>query len=242
MTKMSKINIEVEVTEVDETKGKTTHIICVLDRSGSMGGETREVIRNFNEFLKVQQELEGKAKLTLVIFDTEYDVIYDEVNIKKVKPLTSRTYFARGGTAMNDAIGRILTEKQSKKKAIVLIHTDGHENASREFSAKQIKKLVKNLKKKWEFIFVGAGMDAMTANKSYGFTHTLNASNNAQSYDNQYDMFSSVTANYRSVGMAGAAATACFVAEAAANETTTTVSGDPDDPMTYVDLNINTAK
>lgn len=220
MTKMSKINIEVKVTEDKETKGKTTHIICVLDRSGSMSGLTNEVIKNFNHFLEVQQGLEGKAKLTLVIFDTAYDVIHDEVDIQKVKPLTSSIYFARGGTAMNDAIGRILSEKQNKKKAIVLIHTDGYENASQEFNAKQIKKLVKNLKKKWEFIFVGAGIDAMTANQDYGFTHTLNANSNAKSYDNQYDLFNNATMNYRSAGMAGATATASFVAEANANEIT----------------------
>ena len=213
---MSKINVEVKVSKVKE--GKTTHIICVLDRSGSMSGLTNEVIKNFNHFLEVQQGLEGKAKLSLVIFDTEYSVIYDEVDIQKVKPLTSSVYFARGGTAMNDAIGRILSEKQNKKKAIVLIHTDGHENASQEFTAKQIKKLVAKLKKKWEFIFVGAGIDAMTANQDYGFTHTLNANSNAKSYDNQYDLFNNATMNYRSAGMAGAVQTAAFVAEASANE------------------------
>jgi len=213
---MSKINVEVKVTK--EKKGGTTHIICVLDRSGSMSGQTGAVIKNFNCFLEEQQGLEGKAKLSLVIFDTEYDVIYDEVNIQKVKPLTSSVYFARDRTAMNDAIGRILSDKQRKKKAIVMIHTDGHENASQEFTAKQIKALVKKLKKKWEFIFVGAGMDAMTANKDYGFTHTLNAGNNAKSYDNQYGMFNATTTNYRSMGMASSVANAGLVAEAAANE------------------------
>lgn len=263
ITKMSKLNIEVNVTK--EKKGKTTHIICVLDRSGSMSGMTGEVIKNFNCFLEEQQALEGKAKLTLVIFDTEYDVLYDEVDIQKAKPLTSKLYFARGGTAMNDAIGRVLSDKQNKKKAIVMIHTDGHENASREFSAKQIKKLVKGLKKKWEFIFVGAGIDAMTKNKDYGFTRTLNANNNSRSYANQYDMMNATTAVYRSHGLseAGAAMTANIVAAAAVNEmnedvdagnlgkiidsagntilstttdTVTTLSNNFDDPAVLIDL------
>lgn len=197
---------------------KTTHIICILDRSGSMGHMTEEVIGNFNHFLAEQQELEGKAKLTLAIFDTQYDLIYDEVDLQKAKPLTSDIYFARGGTALRDAVGRTLTNKQRKKNAIVMIHTDGWENASREYSPKDIKKLVKKLKKKWEFIFVGAGVDAFSANKDFGFTHTLNAGNNAKSYGNQYDMFNASTANYRSMGMAGAAQTANIVAEANANE------------------------
>ena len=197
---------------------KTTHIICILDRSGSMAGMTGEVISNFNHFLAEQKELEGKAKLTLAIFDNEYDLIYDEVNIKKAKPLTSEIFFARGMTAMNDAIGRTLTNKARKKKAIVMIHTDGHENNSKEYTSKDIKKLVKKLDKKWEFIFVGAGVDAMTANKDYGFRHTLNAANSGRSYANQYDMFNVATSSYRSTGVAGSAAVANTVAEAQSNE------------------------
>jgi len=237
---------------------KATHIICILDRSGSMGGMTGQVISNFNNFIAEQKEIEGKAKLTLAIFDTEYTLVYDEIDLQKAKPLTNDVYFARGGTALRDAVGRTLTNKSRKKKAIVMIHTDGHENASREYTNKDIKKLVKGLKKKWEFIFVGAGMDAMSANKDYGFTHTLNAGNNAKSYGNQYDMFNATTAVYRSHGMAGAAQTANLVAEAAANEldegvgkvvdsagntilssvsdTVTTISNNFDDPTVLVDL------
>jgi len=183
-----------------------------------MGHMTEEVIGNFNHFLAEQQELEGKAKLTLAIFDTEYTLVYDEINLQKAKPLTSDIYFARGGTALRDAVGRTLTNKQRKKNAIVMIHTDGWENASREYSAQDIKKLTKKLKKKWEFIFVGAGIDAKTTNRDFGFTHTLNAGNNAKSYGNQYEMFNSTTANYRSMGMASSVANAGIVAEAEAKE------------------------
>ena len=197
---------------------KTTHIICILDRSGSMSTVAEEVRSNFNHFLKEQQELEGKAKLTLVLFDDRYKLIYDEVDLQKAKPLTSEQYYARGMTAMNDAIGRTLTNKARKQKAIVFIHTDGHENDSKEYSNKDVKKLVKKLEKKWEFIFVGAGVDAMTANKDYGFRHTLNAANSGRSYANQYDMFNVATSSYRSTGVAGSAAVANTVAEAQSNE------------------------
>jgi len=239
---------------------KTTHIICILDRSGSMGSMTGQVISNFNNFLAEQKELEGKAKLTLAIFDTEYTLVYDEINLQKAKPLTNDVYFARGGTALRDAVGRTLTNKQRKKKAIVMIHTDGWENASREYSAKDIKKLTNKLKKKWEFIFVGAGIDAKEQNRDYGFTHTLNANNNSRSYANQYDMMNATTAVYRSNGL-DAVATAGIVANAAAVElnedaeklgkiidsagntilsattdTITTISGNFDDPMTLLDV------
>jgi uncharacterized protein YegL len=197
---------------------KTTHIICILDRSGSMSTVAEEVRSNFNHFLKEQQELEGKAKLTLVLFDDRYKLIYDEVDLQKAKPLTSEQYYARGMTAMNDAIGRTLTNKARKQKAIVFIHTDGHENDSKEYSNKDVKKLVKKLEKKWEFIFVGAGIDAMAANKDYGFRHTLNAKKTSRSFDNQYDMFGAATSCYRATGVAGSVQTMNIVAEANANE------------------------
>ncbi len=238
-----------------------THIICILDRSGSMGHMTEEVISNFNNFLAEQKELEGKAKLTLAIFDDKYDLIYDEIDLQKAKPLTSRQYFARGMTRMNDAVGRTLTNKQDHKKAIVLIHTDGYENDSREYENKDIKKLVKKLKKKWEFIFVGAGIDAVRTNRDYGFTHTLKANNNSRSYANQYDMFNATTACYRSSGAVASSETMAIVAAANAVElnenddeagkiidsagntilssvsnTVTNISGNFDDPTLIVDL------
>ena len=238
-----------------------THIICILDRSGSMGHMAEEVRSNFNNFLAEQKELEGRAKLTLVLFDDKYELIYDEVDLQKARPLTSRQYFARGMTAMNDAVGRTLTNKQDHKKAIVLIHTDGYENNSKEYNSKDIKKLVKGLKKKWEFIFVGAGIDAVKTNRDYGFTHTLRANNNARSYANQYDMFSATTACYRSSGAVGSSETMAVVAAANAVElnedsdqlgkiidsagntilssvsgTVTTISGNFDDPSLIVDM------
>ncbi len=197
---------------------KATHIICILDRSTSMAGMANEVIRNFNNFLEEQQSLEGKAKLTLALFDSGYKLVYDEIDLKKAKPLTNEVYSCQGMTAMNDAVGRTLTNKSRKKKAIVLIHTDGMENASREYRADDVKKLVKKLKKKWEFIFVGANIDAQKTNKSYGFTHTLQSNQNDFGYDNSYNLFNTVSTCYRSTGVVNSAATVAAVAEANAAE------------------------
>jgi len=209
-----------------------------------------EVISNFNHFLMEQKELEGKAKLTLVLFDDKYEMIYDEIDLQKAKKLTSRRYFARGMTRMNDAVGRTLTNKADVEKAIVLIHTDGYENDSREYKHQDIKKLVKKLKKKWEFIYVGADINVRETNRDYGFTHTLQSHNTGFGMSNSYDLFNTVTACYRSSGGAVAStATMNMVAEANAAEETdvhpilnttsgviTTTSGDVDDPMLIINL------
>jgi uncharacterized protein YegL len=177
---------------------KTTHIICILDRSGSMSTLTESVISNFNTFLEEQKSVEGKAKLTLVLFDDRYEVVYDEVKLKDVKPLTTDTYFTRGMTAMNDAIGRTVSSKINKKKAIVLIHTDGFENASTEYSAKAVKELVDKQKEKWEFIFVGADIDAETVGNDLGITKTIKTSKSVNDLQDSYSVFSYTTAAYRS--------------------------------------------
>ena len=196
-----------------------THIICILDRSYSMKHMESEVIGNFNNFLREQKELEGRAKLTLVLFDDQYDMIYDEIDLQKARPLTKRQYYARGMTRMNDAVGRTLTNKSGKRKAIVLIHTDGDENDSREYKHHDIKKIVKKLKQKWEFIFVGADINVKQRNRDYGFTHTLQSNSNDFGMDNSYALFNNVTACYRSSGGAvGSTATMNMVAEANAVE------------------------
>lgn len=203
-----------------------THIICILDRSFSMKHMESEVIGNFNNFLKEQKKLEGKAKLTLVLFDDQYDMIYDEIDLQKARPLTKKQYYARGMTRMNDAVGRTLTNKAGKKKAIVLIHTDGEENDSREYKHKDIKKMVKKLKKKWEFIFVGADINVQQRNEDYGFTHTLQSHNDGFGTRNSYNLFNTTTACYRSSGgVVGSAATLNCVAAANANESSDLVSG-----------------
>jgi len=160
-----------------------------------------EVITNFNHFLAEQQEVEGKATLTLALFDDKYEMVYDEININKAAPLTSEIYYTRGMTAMNDAIGRTLTNKQRKKNAIVLIHTDGMENSSQEYKQPQIKKLVKKLKKKWEFIFVGANIDAKQTSTMLGSMRSVQTVNTQKGMQHTYAVFSDTTSAYRQGGL-----------------------------------------
>lgn len=185
---------------------KTTHIICILDRSTSMAGQQDEVIRNFNKFLEEQQSVEGKAKLTLALFDTDYELVYDKIPLMQAKPLTRETFKIQGCTAMRDAIGKTLSRLMDKKKAIVLIHTDGEENSSREYSQAAIKEMVDTLKKKWEFIFVGGDINAHATAANYGIMRSANVSNTSYGTANTYNNFSTTTTAYRSGGLVASAA------------------------------------
>ena len=185
---------------------ETTEIICILDRSGSMSNQAGNVISNFNKFLKEQQELEGEANLTLVLFDDQYEMVYDSLNLKEVPPLTTGTYFKRGMTAMNEAIGQTLNTMQRNEKAIVLVNTDGYQNASKEYTNATVKTLVDNLKKKWEFIFAGGDIDAKSIGADLGIMRSANVSNTVIGTQNTYANFASTTSAYRTGGLTASAA------------------------------------
>lgn len=138
--------------EGDHKGMDVTEIICVIDRSGSMESIRSDAIGGFNRFLADQQEPEDPARLTMVLFDDQYDVAYNGMDIHNVPPLTTRTFVPRGMTALLDAIGKTLNTVSARlaeipaedrpEKIIVAILTDGHENASREFSLPVIRKSV----------------------------------------------------------------------------------------------------
>lgn len=183
----------------------TTHIICILDRSTSMGPHQDEVIRNFNRFLEEQQSVEGKAKMTVALFDTGYELLYDRVKLSKVKPLNRETFQIQGCTAMNDAIGKTLVKLLDKEKAIVLIHTDGEENSSTHYTASHVKEMVDSLKKKWEFIFVAGDLNAQEVGSNLGFMRNANVSNTKYGITNTYANFSNTTTAYRTGGLVASA-------------------------------------
>ena len=177
---------------------KTTHIIAILDRSGSMGSLAVEVVSNFNKFLKEQQALPGKAKLTLAVFDNELKVIHNKVKLADVQPITDE-YQIGGATAMYDGIGMTLAPLMDKKKAIVLIHTDGYENASKEYTKNSVKEMI-DKKKDWEFIFVGADIDAADIGTGMGINiaNTIQTTRSVKDLVGSYDTFSTATMAYRS--------------------------------------------
>ena len=159
-----------------------TEIVYILDRSGSMSGLEKDTIGGYNSFLEKQKKEDGDAVVTTVLFDDKYDMVHDHVDIKKVKPLTNKEYFARGMTALLDAIGKTINnvgnrhkyalDSEVPGKTIVVITTDGFENASREFTSDKVKSMIEHQKKKygWEFLFLGANIDAVKTAKNFGIT------------------------------------------------------------------------
>jgi hypothetical protein len=150
-----------------------TEIAFVLDRSGSMHSIAGDAIGGFNTFLAQQQAQPGAARLTLVLFDHEYLVAHDNVDIHSVPLLDDHTYVPRGMTALYDAVGRTIDaagirlsttpEAERPGKVIVAILTDGMENASRDYNNRRVADMIRHQQEKysWEFIFLAANQDAM---------------------------------------------------------------------------------
>ena len=152
-------------------KNNLTEIIFLLDRSGSMSGLESDTIGGFNAFIEKQCQLEGEVSLTTVLFDDQYELLWNGIDATKAK-LTKKEYYVRGMTALLDAIGKTISEvdhrlsktQEDRKpdKVIFVITTDGMENASREFTYEKIKDRIKHQEENhnWEFIFIGANIDA----------------------------------------------------------------------------------
>ena len=154
-------------------KKSIVDLVFILDASGSMSSLTASTIKGFNDMLNKQKEnlMNDEVLVTTVTFNTSVKYLSFCERIENIEPLTDKTYYANGCTALNDAVGSTInrvSEKQSlskkklaKRKTIVVITTDGYENASKEYTRAHICDLIKNKKELgWEFIFMGAGIDA----------------------------------------------------------------------------------
>ena len=157
-----------------------TEIVFILDRSGSMAGLEDDTIGGFNAMVEKQKKEQGEAVLSAVLFSDGSRVLYDRVDIRKVEPITDRQYQVSGCTALLDAIGgavhhianvhKYAREEDRPGKTIFVITTDGMENASRAYSYDEVQRMVKHEQEKygWEFLFLGANMDAISAARSFG--------------------------------------------------------------------------
>jgi uncharacterized protein YegL len=165
-----------------------TEIIFLLDRSGSMGGLETDTIGGFNSFIEKQRQLEGETIVTAVLFDNRYEILWNGIDANKVE-LTDKEYYVRGSTALLDAVGKTILDvgyrlskiddSERPGKVIFVITTDGLENSSREFTYQKVKELIKHQQEKynWEFIFLGANIDAAEEAGSIGIS-----SDNAYSF------------------------------------------------------------
>ncbi len=159
-----------------------TELVFILDRSGSMGGLESDTIGGFNSMLNKQKKEDGRAYVSTVLFDHETEVLHDRVPIEKVPELTDKDYTVRGCTALLDAIGSAIhhignVHKYARPEDVpehtmFVIITDGMENASRRYSGREIKKKIEKEKSKygWEFLFIGANIDAIATARNFGIS------------------------------------------------------------------------
>ena len=153
-------------------KKDMTELVFILDRSGSMAGLESDTIGGYNAFLQKQKKQDGECRITTVLFDNQIELLHDRIDLPAVRPLTEQDYQVGGCTALNDAIGLTVSrigdvqkrtaEEYRAGKVLFVIITDGLENASRRYSTTQVRAMIRRQKEKyhWEFVFLGANMDA----------------------------------------------------------------------------------
>ena len=157
-------------------KKNLTELVMILDRSGSMGGLESDTIGGYNSMLKKQRETAGEVLVSTVLFDDRSEVLYDRVPLRKMPRMTEEDYFVRGCTALGGAIHHIgnvhkyAREEDRPEKTIFVITTDGMENASKVYTYDRVKEMIERQKKKygWEFLFLGANMDAVGTAAHFG--------------------------------------------------------------------------
>lgn len=157
-----------------------TELVFILDRSGSMAGLESDTIGGFNAMIEKQKKEEGIAYVSTVLFDNVSEVLHDRIDLKKVPKMTDKDYTVRGCTAFIDAIGGAIKHignihKYARKEDVpahtmFIITTDGQENASTRYNSDRVKKMIEHQKKKygWEFLFIGANIDAVETAANFG--------------------------------------------------------------------------
>ena len=161
-------------------KKDATELVFLLDKSGSMAGLESDTIGGYNAMLEKQKKEAGEATVTTVLFNHQYELLHDRINVRGIAPITERDYEVGGTTALLDAIGSTIqkignvqkrtNEAERAGKVLVVITTDGMENASCEYTYEKIKSMIEHQKVHfgWEFIFLGANIDAISTAAKFG--------------------------------------------------------------------------
>ena len=161
-------------------KKNLTELVFILDRIGSMSGLERDTIGGFNSMIEKQKKETGEAYVSTILFDNDTTVIHDRVPVADVTALTEKEYFVRGCTALLDAVGgaihhlgnvhKYARPEDVPEKTLFVITTDGMENASRYYTYDKVKKTIEHEKEKygWEFLFLGANIDAAAEARRFG--------------------------------------------------------------------------
>jgi uncharacterized protein YegL len=178
-------------------KKELTELVFILDRSGSMAGLESDTIGGYNSLLTKQREEAGEALVTTVLFDDRVELLHDRLDLREILPITNGDYYVRGTTALLDAVGitiskivdqtRRTPKEEQPGHTLFVITTDGMENASREFSYKQVRRLIDHQKSRygWEFLFLGANIDAAETAQRFGICADMAANFNSDSEGTQ---------------------------------------------------------
>lgn len=190
-----------------------TEMVFILDRSGSMSGLESDTIGGFNAMVEKQKREPGEALISTVLFSTDHRVIHDRVNVQEVAPLTERDYMVGGCTALIDAIGRAIhhisnvhkyiRQEDVPEQTIFVITTDGMENASRSYSSDKVKEMIQQKQEKdgWQFLFLGANIDAVETAGRFGIqedqavNYHADAKGTALVYESVCEAVSEIRAN-----------------------------------------------
>jgi uncharacterized protein YegL len=188
-------------------------VIFILDRSGSMSGLESDTIGGFNSLIQKQKKLEGDIAISTLLFDDHMEWLHERAPLSSIELLTDASYFVRGTTALLDAIGLTLTQMstvyqtlgaEKPDQVMVVIMTDGHENASKEYSLNVVKTLVQTFKEeaKWEFLFLGANIDAVDTGMSMGIdkARTVNFLADEQGMQTNYRAVENAMHEFRTSG------------------------------------------
>ena len=192
-------------------KNNITELVFILDRSGSMAGLEADTIGGFNAMIDKQKKQEGECYVSTVLFDNESKVLHDRVKLTDVPKMTDRDYTVRGCTALIDALGSAIRHignihkyaraEDVPEHTLFVITTDGYENASRKYTSDEVKKMITRQKEKygWEFLFIGANIDAVETAARYGIASDRAVNYRADSHGQQvlYSTVSEAVTNVR---------------------------------------------
>ena len=174
-------------------KNGITELVFILDRSGSMRGLEKDTIGGFNSMIEKQKKQEGECYVSTVLFDNESEVVHDRVKLSEIEPMTEDDYYVRGCTALIDAVGgaihhignihKYARPEDVPEHTMLIITTDGMENASHRYTSDRVKHMIERQKKKfgWEFLFIGANIDAVETASRYGISSDRAVNYNADS-------------------------------------------------------------
>jgi uncharacterized protein YegL len=193
------------------SKQPITHVLLIVDMSGSMAGLAEDVRGGFNTYIADLAKDDGRYRITATVFDTAFDPLCVASKLRDVPKLTNVNYAPRGMTALLDAVGKTVTDFEATttlaedERVLVVVQTDGHENSSREFRRDQIAELIKTREAtgRWTFIYLGAGVDAWGQGEALGFVNNVNTANSAAGTRNSYSGVTSASVAYASGASVG---------------------------------------